>query len=132
MPHKDAERAAAYQRQYRETHKESRDAAVRAWKKKMPKGFHRYWRIGLSAEQLQARLDAQGGTCAICKTDAPGGRWSQWCLDHDNRFPIRDHRSHRGLLCNRCNRALGLLRDNSEVLEAAARYLRSHLIKEAA
>jgi hypothetical protein len=69
---------------------------------------------GLTPDQYQAMLDAQNGLCAICHEAA------------DHKLHV-DH-SHqtgkvRGLLCFRCNTALGNFRDSTLVLESAAKYL---------
>ncbi len=57
-------------------------------------------------------LAAQHGVCAICQT-APAIH-----VDHDHRTG-----QIRGLLCFRCNAALGQLADDPLVLRRAARYL---------
>lgn len=71
--------------------------------------------FGLQPGQYDEMLEAQGGTCAICK-----------------RLPekIRLHVDHchttgdvRGLLCYSCNTGLGVFRDDPEVLSEAIRYL---------
>jgi len=58
----------------------------------------------------------QFGRCAIC-----GG-----VNDIDRRLSV-DHNHDtgevRGLLCNRCNRAIGLLGDSIDILESAISYL---------
>jgi hypothetical protein len=67
---------------------------------------------GMSVADLDAMLDAQHGVCAICQT-GPAVH-----VDHD-------HRSGRvrGLLCFRCNAAIGQLGDDPLVVRRAARYL---------
>lgn len=76
---------------------------------------------GLTPEQYDAMVAAQSGRCAICRTDTPGGRAGHWAVDHD-------HATHRvrGLLCNGCNLALGLMRDNPTAMREAAAYLERH------
>jgi hypothetical protein len=69
---------------------------------------------GLTAEQYEALLAHQGGACAICA----GERRYRLNVDHDHATG-----AVRGLLCRRCNRLLRDVRDNAEVLEAAAYYL---------
>lgn len=57
--------------------------------------------------------------CEICATSAKdNGR--RLCVDHNH-----DTGEVRGVLCNRCNRALGLLQDNLDVLVRAVTYLRN-------
>ena len=46
------------------------------------------------------------------------GRVTRLCLDH-----CHEKGTVRGLLCNRCNRALGLVGDNVGLLRAMAEYL---------
>ena len=54
---------------------------------------------GLSRIKYDNIFNAQGGKCAICNTD---GR--ELCVDHDHTTG-----KVRGLLCHRCNFALGYL-----------------------
>ena len=68
---------------------------------------------GLTLEQFSQLLETQAGACLIC-------------LDLMNQ-PVVDHchasGAVRGLLCRKCNAALGLLKDSQEVLLRAAEYL---------
>jgi hypothetical protein len=77
--------------------------------------MHKY---GLTMADFNALLESQGGVCAICKGDrnGPGARFH---VDH-----CHDNDKVRGLLCSRCNTAIGLLQDNPELAESAASYLR--------
>ncbi len=67
---------------------------------------------GMSVADLDAMVLAQHGVCAICQT-APAIH-----VDHDHATG-----AVRGLLCFRCNAALGQLADDPLVLRRAARYL---------
>jgi len=61
----------------------------------------------------------QGGRCAICGSQDTGKRRC-FHIDHDHETG-----EVRALLCNKCNPAIGLMDDDPERLEAAARYLRA-------
>lgn len=80
---------------------------------------------GLTAEEYDRLFVKQNGRCAICKRTSPGSARARsnmsFCVDHDH---LTGH--VRGLLCSPCNRAIGMLKDDPDVLEAAARYIRSH------
>jgi hypothetical protein len=62
----------------------------------------------------------QQGKCAICDS-TENGRYKHLSIDHDH-----SNGKIRGLLCNNCNRGLGLLKDNPEVLRKAADYVETH------
>ncbi|MBM3661163.1 MAG: hypothetical protein FJW95_16895 [Actinobacteria bacterium] len=61
-------------------------------------------------------LEAQGGGCAICGRPEPEG--GSLHVDHDHETG-----AVRGLLCFRCNGALGNLDENVERLADAIAYL---------
>lgn len=75
-------------------------------------------RYGLTIAEWDELLKAQGGRCAICRTDRAGGGDDRWHVDHDHATG-----QIRGLLCNSCNQAIGLLKDDPEIIAAAARYV---------
>lgn len=76
-------------------------------------------KYGITLSDYDNLLEAQGGVCAICKSFETDKRRGNLSVDHDHETG-----KIRGLLCNRCNRGIGYLKDNPEILEAAARYLR--------
>ncbi len=98
---------AAYQRHYRKT------------KSRNVKNTYLKSKYGISLEDYEAMVAEQGGGCAICKQGPRGKRYSSLVVDH-----CHDTGIVRGLLCDHCNRGLGLFGDNPETLEAAALYLR--------
>jgi hypothetical protein len=74
---------------------------------------------GLTLAEFDAMVRRQSGRCLICA--APGDPAKPNCglvVDHDHSSG-----EVRGLLCDRCNRGLGLFRDAPHVLRAAAQYL---------
>ena len=78
---------------------------------------------GLQYTQL---LEARGhGSCAICgfeeEVKSARGRLRRLVIDHDHATGMV-----RDLLCSRCNAALGLFRDDLEVMRAAVEYLAKH------
>lgn len=81
--------------------------------------LHMRRNYGMDFKQYEEMLFSQDGKCAICKAEPPKDQ-------HKTRLNI-DH-CHttgkvRGLLCDCCNRALGLMRDNTELLGKAIQYL---------
>ena len=70
---------------------------------------------GLSLQQYDTMLESQDGKCAICK-EVPKAK--NLCIDHDH-----DTGTNRGLLCNKCNRGIGYLGDNIQLLKQSIQYL---------
>ena len=70
---------------------------------------------GLTPEDYQHILEQQGGVCKVCQ-QLPA---SFFHIDH-----LHDSGRVRGILCDRCNPALGKLRESPLRAEALARYLR--------
>jgi len=72
-------------------------------------------RYGLSLDEIDARVKAQGG-CACCGVTDPGKRG--WQVDHCHRA------GHvRGILCFKCNVGLGMAGDDIAVLRQWILYL---------
>lgn len=91
--------------------------ATRRWRVKVGPEFLKLKavqdRYGLSAEEYKALLVKQNGCCAICNMSR------KLHVDHDHQTD-----AVRGLLCFRCNAAIGNFDDSPERLEAAATYIR--------
>lgn len=78
---------------------------------------HRVRKYGMTAADYAFMLEFQQGQCGICKT-------------HQSELPRAlavDHCHQtgrvRGLLCSKCNTALGLLKDSPEFIERAGRWI---------
>lgn len=93
--------------------------------------FGRFWRYGLSVDDYDAALAKQGGCCALCRAPKPGGK-GKWHIDHAHtgeetrrKFKQSEKQHFRGLLCHRCNIALGHYEAliDSVGVEAIVRYL---------
>lgn len=104
---------------------EKQKQATRNWVEKNQehrKAITRKWQLktnyGITEEQYASLLNEQQGCCAICKTDKPTGKWKVFAVDHCHITG-----RVRGLLCNECNRGMGLLKDNADLLREAAEYL---------
>lgn len=81
---------------------------------------------GLSLTQLSDMFHAQSGGCAICgrgeRTKHPlSQKVMELSIDHCHVTGRT-----RGLLCDRCNRGIGLLQDDPELLRKAATYIEHH------
>ncbi len=76
----------------------------------------------MKESEYEDLLLKQEGRCAICKTTDPGKRRNGICdsfaVDHCHKTG-----EVRGLLCYRCNLALGLLDDNLETIFNTVIYL---------
>lgn len=106
------------------------------WRKQNPEKYRasyiRYWgnpdvkrrfkskdltrRYGISLEQYESMLALQKGACAICKKENSGKK--MFHVDHCHATG-----KIRGLLCNSCNMAIGLFKDNPDIILTAYNYL---------
>jgi dCMP deaminase len=101
-------------------------ADKKPWQKEYVRTYQRKRRLkhryGLTLEDFDRMLDAQGGVCAICKKCDPkktkSREFANLVVDHDHVTG-----ETRGLLCHNCNRAIGQLEDNPYILQRAAAYL---------
>ena len=80
---------------------------------------------GITPKDYDDMLRAQGGVCAICKSDKPGGGKGRFMIDHCHTTKVV-----RGLLCQPCNRAIGMLKDSPENAVRLAAYLNTSKYKE--
>lgn len=105
------------------------EAAGAKWAKENPKksyesirGRQLKHKYGISLEDYKELWEKQQYKCAICEgtENATTGDRRNWnfAVDHDHETG-----KVRGLLCNNCNRGLGLLQDNPELLRKAANYV---------
>lgn len=81
--------------------------------------------FGITLEQYKILLKNQDGKCAIClnleTTKNRAGKIQALCVDHNHQTG-----KIRALLCNNCNRGIGYLKDNSEIIMNAYNYLKKH------
>lgn len=126
-----------HRRRYAENakHREQKLAANRAYRAQHRERLNALWRdkwrsdaayreqhararlgkiYGLSAEQHRQLLDEQDGVCAICRQSSRRAL----CVDHCHAT-----QRVRGLLCDKCNTALGLLDEDVGRMLAAVAYL---------
>lgn len=73
------------------------------------------WQYGINLEDYMSLLDAQNGTCFICKSPPVNHKLM---VDHDHDTGVV-----RGLLCAQCNHGIGNFQDNPELIRRAATYV---------
>ena len=76
------------------------------------------YKFGMSQAEYDAMVEQQGGKCAICRNGHCG---SGGCLHVDHCHKTG---TIRGLLCGKCNTAVGLLDDDPARAGSLAAYLR--------
>ncbi len=76
------------------------------------------WKYGVEHGTYDTMLAAQDGKCAICGTTDPGNRTGRFAIDH-----CHNSNQVRGLLCDQCNRGLGMFKDNTSAIQNAIDYL---------
>ena len=75
----------------------------------------------ITIEQYNEMLKKQSNCCGICKkhiSETLAAKKSNLCVDHNH-----DTGKVRGLLCDKCNRGIGLLCDDIDILINAIEYL---------
>jgi hypothetical protein len=112
--------AKDYYNTYRKTNPDIyRKASLKHWhnlnlKKKQERWIKRY---GITLEQYEKMYAKQNGVCKICKN--PCVTRNLLSVDHCHTTG-----KVRGLLCVKCNTALGMLNDNIALLSNAILYLK--------
>lgn len=86
--------------------------------------YRRRWdyrtRYGITLEEFESRLNQQNRRCGICLTDNPKGRRGRFVVDHCHKTG-----KIRGILCDSCNKGIGILGDTEEALNKALNYLKN-------
>lgn len=82
------------------------------------RGAYLLRKYGITLEEYDVLFERQGGVCAICGALPTEG--ISLHVDH-----VHETGKIRGLLCFRCNNALGDFGDDAQVLRQAIRYLDS-------
>lgn len=75
-------------------------------------------RYNITVDDYELMKSNQDGLCAIC-SKPPGRR--KLAVDHCHQTNIV-----RGLLCDRCNLTLGMIKDDLNIIEGVKRYLLAH------
>jgi len=89
--------------------------SIRDKNMKLKKGY------GINLNIFNNLLEKQNNKCEICQIEFNNP--SEGFVDHDHKTG-----KIRGLLCNSCNRGIGLLKDNVNVLLRAVKYIKNSSI----
>jgi hypothetical protein len=117
------ERVREKNRQNYINNREERRKKGKEWEnnnKEKCRRYRRDWqlqKLGITLEQYEETLLKQGNKCAVCVSDKPGGR-GNFHADHCHKTG-----KFRGLLCQKCNMALGMMNDDINILLKFVEYL---------
>lgn len=119
MPYKNKSDKKAYNQQYYLDHKKEIDRRSVQWRKNHPeytRKIHLRHNHDLSCENWLKIWESQDGKCAIC-----GKKFKK----SSNAYVDHNHKTGeiRGLLCMKCNFAIGLLNDDLELMKKVIEYL---------
>lgn len=127
MPYKDPD----YMRKYRRDRASKISAYNKAYAKAKPRNrkgkleSSSLKRYGLNVDAYLDMVEAQHGVCAVCKNPETARRKDgasiRLSVDHDHTTD-----KVRGLLCQKCNAALGLVNDKQDLLQALISYLEQY------
>jgi len=126
---KNREKINARQKIWLENNREKHKCKSKEWyqnnKLKVKNCY--YQRVfGITLEGYTTLLSQQNFSCAICGSKEPGASlksgkgYKNFAVDHNHLTG-----KIRGLLCRGCNVGIGNLKDNPELLEKAAAYIRN-------
>ena len=145
MPSKDPEKRKEASKRWTQKNKEHVNKKQNEWyhnnkhvwreymKKKLTDDpeYHKWYKIKLqyklTKEEWHDLLEKQNGKCAICLRV-----FEKYVVDHDHACCLFDTPGGsrktcgdciRGLLCHNCNKALGFINDDIEVLKRMISYL---------
>ena len=98
------------------------------WKEENPEAYKLSCRrrnlkkkFGITIEEYMRIYDKQQGKCACCGEEKPSEGISGLVVDHSHTSG-----EVRELLCTQCNTALGLLKENADIVNKLLEYIRKH------
>jgi len=113
---------ASYRHEYYKLNKNKICAYSRKWHKENPravKSSKLKQAYGMTVEEYDKMVLDQDNRCKICGSENTNNKTqTRLCVDHCHTTG-----KIRGLLCDNCNKSLGLMRDDPEVLKKALDYL---------
>lgn len=108
-----------------------RPCKYQRYKKNRNPGKRRLERVkycyNLELEEYKALVKAANKTCQTCGTPEGDDKPSRLVVDHCHATG-----KVRGLICDRCNRALGLVGDNTQTLSNLITYLKNESLSKTA
>jgi hypothetical protein len=120
VPYKDPEVRRQRQREYARKRYHEDDGTLKAKvsarrrnNRERYNSYARKYKYGLTHGEFEAMLAGQGGACAICHAGLAVKN-----VDHDHVTGMV-----RGILCVKCNLALGMADDSPDRLRAMAAYI---------
>lgn len=126
---RNAERRSETLRQWRIANADRRREQQRVWRAANPEAYRTIKRravlkaaYGITPEDYDLMLRAQGGVCAICgEAEASDATGKRLAVDHCHATG-----RVRGLLCANCNQGIGQFKDDAARMRAAADYVERH------
>lgn len=136
---RNKDKVAASQKEWRENNVEKRKETKAEWDKANPERKKQHNKVfktknpdyfvskhlkntyGITLEEYNGILQLQHHKCAGCGVEARNAQRQKLYVDHchvTNKI--------RGLLCQHCNTALGMVKDNTETLINLVSYLNEH------
>jgi hypothetical protein len=97
------------------------------YRRQNPKSYQTAWlkhRYKITPDQLIELLRAYNNQCAVC-FQSEKYETRRLCIDHNHMT-----NQIRGILCNNCNRALGLLGDSIPNIKNLLSYMEKHSEKD--
>jgi hypothetical protein len=115
------------QLRWRQKNRERVRETVKKWVAKNPEKMRSYKRkqhyreqYGITLEERDQMLTAQGNCCACCGGKSPKHKMG-WVVDHCHKTG-----TVRGILCQPCNLTLGKVAESIDHLKAIISYIEKH------
>lgn len=100
----------------RVNNREARATTHREWYRKNGRNWTLQNKYGITQTDYETMFANQNGVCWVC--GGPPDFYGRLVVDHHHDTGV-----NRGLLCNRCNRVLGMIKENPDILQSLLYYL---------
>lgn len=120
----NAEKVRRDKAQWDIDNREHRKEYAKQYKTKRPDYFvrkHLDYSYGITLEEYETMRESQRGRCAVCGKHEEETQRKRLFVDHSHSSG-----KIRGLLCQQCNTALGMVNEDTDILFALASYLEEH------